>query len=285
MLDVTSLAEARTQTAGIVTDLLSTPKGLRCPHRLPPIFWGGTSDLSKGTVAPRSDRQSQALDTLWRAAPREERLAHDARLLALGVRRGHLAALCPEDTAALRRESMRQGLAYARGPLRTLSFVFQTPRRSSYAQVFLDTARTAVRCGYAASLDGQIDTFVRAATSFAFFCPSAPIDVSDAWLLFLAETAGALEIVPCPTTGSSWSRPTLSDIARSPWAGRSNDALPLRVRIAIALLANEVLAEHGRMPIEEVWPPEVVALAQRSQARGNHRRSRAHGTTTARPSA
>lgn len=281
MLDVTSLAETRTRTAGIVANLLSTPNGLRCPHRLPPFFWGGTSDLSKGTVARHSDRQSQALDTLWRAAPHEERLAHAARLMALGVRRGHLAALCPEDTSALRRESMRQGIAYARGPLRTLSSVFQTPRRSSYAQVFLDTARTAVRCGYAASLDGQIDTFVRAATSFAFFCPSAPIDASDAWLLFLAETAGALEIVPCPTTGSSWSRPTSSDTARSPWAGRSNDALPLRVRIAIALLANEVLAEHGRIPIDAVWPPKVVALARRSQTGGKRRRSRA----TARPSA
>ena len=284
MLDVTSLAEARTHTAGIVTDLLSTPKGLRCPHRLPPIFWGGTSDLSRRTAAPSSDRPSQPLDALWRAAPRAERLAHAARLMALGVRRGHLAARCPEDTAALRRESMRQGIAYARGPLRTLSAIFQTPRTSSYAQVFLDTARSAVRCGDAASLDAQIDAFVGATTSFAFFCPSAPIDASDAWLLFLAETAGALEIVPCHTTGSSWSRPISSETARSPWAGRSNSALPLRVRIAIALLANEVLAEHGRIPIDEVWPPEVVALARRSQA-GGKRRSRTRRTTSSRPSA
>ncbi|MEM9765982.1 MAG: hypothetical protein AAF968_26425, partial [Pseudomonadota bacterium] len=219
-------------------------------------------------------------------APREMRLAHAARLMALGVRRGHLATLRPEDTAALRRESMRRGIAYARGPLRTLSAIFHTPRTSSYAQVFLDTARTASRCGDAASLDAQIDAFVRATTTFAFFCPSALVDASDAWLLFLflAETAGSLEILPCPTTGSSWSRPISSDTARSPWAGRSNSALPLRVRIAIALLANEALAEHGCIPIDEVWPPEVVALARRSQT-GGKRRSRTRGTTTARPCA
>lgn len=285
MLDVTSLAETRTRTAGIVADLLSTPRGLRCPHRLPPIFWGGTSDLSQTTAAPASRRQSAPLEVLWRAAPREERLAHAVRLMALGVRRGHLAALRPEDAAALRRESKRQGIAYSRGPLRTLSSVFQTPRTSSYAQVFLDTARTAVRCGYAASLDGQIDTFVRATTTFAFFCPSAPIDASDAWVLFLAETAGALEIVPCPTTGSSWSRPISLQRTRSPWAGRSNNALPLRVRIAIALLANEVFAEHSRLAIDEVWPPEVVALARRSQTGGTRRRPRARRTATGRPSA
>ncbi|MEO0762324.1 MAG: hypothetical protein AAFZ09_11020 [Pseudomonadota bacterium] len=149
--------------------------------------------------------------------------------------------------------------------------------------MFLDTARTALRWGDAASLEPQIDAFVRTATSFAFFCPSAPIDASDAWLLFLAETAGALEIVPCPTTGSSWSRPISNERTRPPWVGRSNSALPLRVRIAIALLANEVLAEHGRMPIEEVWPPEVVALARRSQTDGKQRRQRARRTATARP--
>ncbi|MEO0622239.1 MAG: hypothetical protein AAFU49_00090 [Pseudomonadota bacterium] len=284
MLDVTSLAETRTLTAGIVTDLLSTPKGLRCPHRLPPIFWGGTSDLSKGTVAPRSDRQSTPLEALWGAALRAERLAYAARLMALGVRRGHLAALCPEDTSALRRESTRQGIAYSRGPLRTLSALFQTPRTSSYAQVFLDTSRTALRWGDTASLDTQIDTFVHATGTFAFFCPSAPIDATAAWLLFLAETAQTLEIVPCPTTGSSWSRPLSCERTRSPWAGRSNGALPLRVRIAIALLANEALAEHGRIPIDEVWPSEVVALARRSQT-GGMRRSRTRGTTSARPSA
>ncbi|MEL6773152.1 MAG: hypothetical protein AAFP23_00210 [Pseudomonadota bacterium] len=231
------------------------------------------------------DRQSPPLEALWRAAPREKRLAHAARLMALGVRRGHLAALCPEDTAALRRESMRQGIAYRRGRLRTLSALFHTPRTSSYAQVFLDTARSAVRCGGVESLDCQVDAFSRATTSFAFFCPSAPIDASDAWLLFLAETAGTLEIVPCPTTGSSWSRPISSETARSPWAGRSNDALLLRVRIAIAMLTNEVLAEHGRMPVDEVWPPEVVALTRRSQTGGKRRRSRTRRTTSARPSA
>ena len=230
------------------------------PLGFPDVLWGSCGHPPwAGRPALGVDFGPGGIDAAWMRIHRDDRDELATALLRYGAKRKSLVQAFPSDGDWLSRLPAPLDRPYdMRGRPPVVRQVMRDPIARTYANSFIDLIR--LRRPHRPDLKPILQRLFAAWQSHEKLNPgsASSFDFSQAWVVFVAEANGDLEMSVCPKTKATFWRDQTGERVFSPWQTRRTGALPLRRRIGLfwfyATLNDPQIDAMEMLPFRRVPP-------------------------------
>lgn len=230
------------------------------PAGFPDVLWGSCGHPPwSGRPALGVDFGCGGIDAAWMRLTRDDRDHLATALLRRGAKRKSLARAFPSDSERLSKLPAPidyPGEMRGRPPL--AKQVMKDPSARTYANSFIDLIR--LRRPHRPDLKAMVHRLLAAWDSHEKLNPgtASSFDFSQAWVVFVAEANGELEMGICRETMATFWHHRSGERLLSPWPSRRTGALPLRRRVGLfwfyATLSDAQIDAMELLPFRRVPP-------------------------------